>query len=202
MLLEVIKLAPNVAESYHTLALVFDSLQDKKTAMSFFLIAAHLDSKYSSYWEIIYDWSMWDDFSVLLSVIFVKLFFWNNLATLIHTPTSIVMMVWNIMYVLLSNNAERNIMIIELWNFFKCRKQDDYGQARYCLLKAIRAYPKNITLRCHLAELYVKLGDYQKAAVTYEQVHQLCYENVDALKMAVKVSLCFEIPWTWIQFCQ
>ncbi|KAG2398024.1 uncharacterized protein HKW66_Vig0137400 [Vigna angularis] len=125
VLLEVIKLAPNVADSYHTLGLVCNSLQDDKGAMTFYLIAALLNpTKYSSLWEMIFSWSI---------------------------------------------------------------KQGHKDQARYCLLKAITADPKNITLRRDLVGLYVELGDYQKAAVTYEQVHQLCYENVEPLKEAAKL---------------
>jgi len=106
------------------------------------------------------------------------------------------------MHALLLNNAERNSMMIEFWTFSKCREQGYIDQARHCLLKAITADPKDVTLRGLLARLYVELGDYQKAAVTYEQVHQLCHENVDPLKTAAKVCLCFEIAWTCIQFCQ
>ncbi|KAK7281527.1 hypothetical protein RIF29_09605 [Crotalaria pallida] len=53
-------------------------------------------------------------------------------------------------------------------------------------MEAITAYPKNVTLRSHRALLYVELGDYQKAVVAYEQVHQLCPENIDAIKTTAK----------------
>ena len=79
--------------------------------------------------------------------------------------------------------------------FSKCREQGDIGQASYCLSKAITADPKDITLRTHRALLYVELGDYQKAAAAYEQVHQLCHENVDALKSAAKVCLLLCLFW-------
>ncbi|KAK7341332.1 hypothetical protein VNO80_24258 [Phaseolus coccineus] len=124
VLLEVIKLAPNLPDSYHTLGLVCSSLQDYKRAMSFYLIAAHLTPKDSSLWKRIFTWSI---------------------------------------------------------------EQGYIDQARHCLLRAITADPKDVTLRGLLARLYVELGDYQKAAVTYEQVHQLCYENVDPLKAAAKL---------------
>lgn len=124
VLLEVIKLAPNLPDSYHTLGLVCSSLQDYKRAMSFYLIAAHLTPKDSSLWKRIFTWSI---------------------------------------------------------------EQGYIDQARHCLLRAITADPQDVTLRGLLARLYVELGDYQKAAVTYEQVHQLCYENVDPLKAAAKL---------------
>ncbi|KAG4973670.1 hypothetical protein JHK87_030491 [Glycine soja] len=123
VLREVIRLAPNLHESYHTLGLVYTSLQDYKRAMALYLIAAHLDAKESSLWKTIFTWSI---------------------------------------------------------------EQGYVDQAGYCLLKAIKADPKDVTLRCHLARLYAELGHYQKAAVTYEQVHKLCCENIDALKAAAK----------------
>ncbi|CAJ1933813.1 unnamed protein product [Sphenostylis stenocarpa] len=124
VLLEVVKLAPNLPDAYHTLGLVCSSLQDYKRAMSFYLIAAHLTPKDSSLWKRIFTWSI---------------------------------------------------------------EQGYIDQARHCLLRAITADPKDVTLRGLLARLYVELGDYQKAAVTYEQVHQLCYGNVDPLKTAAKL---------------
>ncbi|TXG68614.1 hypothetical protein EZV62_003549 [Acer yangbiense] len=51
------------------------------------------------------------------------------------------------------------------------------NKAKRCLKKAVRADPSDITLRFHLASLYVQLGDYQRAAEL-----QLCPENVKALK--------------------
>ncbi|KAG4385111.1 hypothetical protein GLYMA_12G027700v4 [Glycine max] len=123
VLCEVIRLAPNLHESYHTLGLVYTSLQDYKRAMALYLIAAHLDPKESPLWKTIFTWSI---------------------------------------------------------------EQGYVDQAGYCLLKAIKADPKDVTLRFHLARLYAELGHYQKAAVTYEQVHKLCCENIDALKAAAK----------------
>lgn len=93
------------------------------------------------------------------------------------------------MHVLILNSAVRNNLVTELRIFFKCREQGYVDQAGYCLLKAIKADPKDVTLRFHLARLYAELGHYQKAAVTYEQVHKLCCENIDALKAAAKVGL-------------
>ncbi|CAL0324315.1 unnamed protein product [Lupinus luteus] len=120
---EVVRLAPNLPDPYHTLGLVYRSLKDYKKATGFYMIAAHLTPKDSSLWELLFTWSI---------------------------------------------------------------EQGDIGQAGYCLSKAITADPKDVSLRSHRAKLYVELGDYQKAAVAYEQVHQLCPENVDALKAAAE----------------
>jgi len=48
--------------------------------------------------------------------------------------------------------------------------------------------------------LYAESQNYQKAAEAYEQVYQLCCENVDALKAAAKVSpYAFELIYFFIQ---
>ncbi|KAK1578509.1 hypothetical protein Q3G72_030812 [Acer saccharum] len=56
------------------------------------------------------------------------------------------------------------------------------NKAERCLKKAVRADPSDITLRFHLASLYVQLGDYHRAAESYGEIVQLCPENVKALK--------------------
>lgn len=74
-----------------------------------------------------------------------------------------------------------------LVTFIECSEQGDIGQANYCLSKAITSDPEDIQLRFHRAALYLELGDYQKAAESYEQIHQLCLENIEALKTGAKV---------------
>lgn len=73
------------------------------------------------------------------------------------------------------------------FKFIECSEQGDIGQANYCLSKAITADPEDIQLRFHRAALYLELGDYQKAAESYDQIHQLCTDNVEALKTGAKV---------------
>ncbi|KAG5037547.1 hypothetical protein JHK86_018387 [Glycine max] len=87
------------------------------------------------------------------------------------------------------STAVRNSLVTELRIFFKCREQGYVDQAGYCLMKAIKADPKDVTFRGHLARLFAELGHYQRAAVPYEQVHKLCCENIDALKAAAKVGV-------------
>lgn len=55
---EVIRLAPNLPDSYHTLGLVYSSLKDYKKAMNFYMIAALLTPKDSSLWKMLFTWSM------------------------------------------------------------------------------------------------------------------------------------------------
>ncbi|OVA19138.1 Tetratricopeptide repeat-containing domain [Macleaya cordata] len=125
VLKEVIMLAPNLSESYHTLGLVYEEIGDKKKAMNFYMLAAHLAPKeHPSLWKRL----------VSLSI-----------------------------------------------------EQGNTGQATYCLSKAIRADPEDMGLRFDRALLYIELGDYQKAAESYDHIVGFCPENLEARKMAAKM---------------
>ncbi|XP_039689949.1 general transcription factor 3C polypeptide 3 isoform X3 [Medicago truncatula] len=120
---EVVRLEPNLPDSYHTLGLVHGAIGDHENEMGFYMITAHLTPKDPTLWKTLYVWSI---------------------------------------------------------------GQDDIGQASYCISKAIKADPQDSSLRSHQAMLYAESQNYQKAAEAYEQVYQLCRENVDALKAAAK----------------
>ncbi|KAK8946653.1 hypothetical protein KSP39_PZI007023 [Platanthera zijinensis] len=66
-------------------------------------------------------------------------------------------------------------------------EQGNFGQVRYCLTKAITADPKDIGLRFDRALLYAELGEYQKAADSYDQITGIYPANVEARKMAAKM---------------
>jgi len=72
-----------------------------------------------------------------------------------------------------------------------CSEQNNAGQVRYCLSKAITADPKDVGLRFDLASLYFELGEYQKAAGLYSQIVGLYPGNIVARKMAAKVILFY-----------
>ncbi|KAI8526489.1 hypothetical protein RHMOL_Rhmol12G0001200 [Rhododendron molle] len=118
---EVIRVAPNLPDPYHTLGIIYSEIGDKKKALNFYMLAAHLTPKDSSLWKLLVPWSI---------------------------------------------------------------EQGNAGQARYCLSKAITADPADMSLRFSRASLYVELGEYQKAAESYEQISRLCPENLEALKTA------------------
>ncbi|XP_038879313.1 general transcription factor 3C polypeptide 3 [Benincasa hispida] len=63
----------------------------------------------------------------------------------------------------------------------------DIDQASYCLSKAIKAEPDDIDLLFHRASLYLERGDCEKAAETYDQIHQQCLGNVEALMTGAKL---------------
>lgn len=50
------------------------------------------------------------------------------------------------------------------------------------------ADPTDISLRYLQASLYDELGDYQKAAESYEQIQQISPDNVEAVKSGAKVN--------------
>lgn len=72
-------------------------------------------------------------------------------------------------------------------NSVTCRKQGNRGQAKYCLSKAITAEPENISLRFQLASIYLEVGDYQRAAESYEQIQKISPINVEALVAGAQV---------------
>lgn len=74
-------------------------------------------------------------------------------------------------------------------NNIKCRELDNKRQANYCLSKAITADPEDINLQFHRASIYVELGEYHKAAESYEQISRLCPDNIEVLKTATQVHL-------------
>ncbi|KAF4397088.1 hypothetical protein G4B88_008934 [Cannabis sativa] len=121
---QVVLQAPVTPDAYHTLGLAHDALGDKKRALGFYLLAAHLMPKDSSLWKMLVYWSI---------------------------------------------------------------ERGDIDQANYCLSKAITADPKDIQLRLHRASLYLELKDYKRAAESYDQIHQLSPENIEALKTSAKL---------------
>ncbi|KAH6782823.1 hypothetical protein C2S52_000278 [Perilla frutescens var. hirtella] len=58
LLHEVIRLAPNLFDPYHTLGLIYSELGDEKREMSFYMIAAHLAPKNASLWKHLLDKSI------------------------------------------------------------------------------------------------------------------------------------------------
>ncbi|KAI3465484.1 hypothetical protein Pfo_022147 [Paulownia fortunei] len=121
---EVIRLAPNLSDPYHTLGLIYTAMSDKKRALNFYMIAAHLTPKDASLWKLL---------------------------------------------------VTRSI------------DKGDKRQANYCLSKAIIADPEDIGLRFHRALLYVELGEYLKAADSYEQISRLCPDNIEVLEKATQL---------------
>lgn len=73
-------------------------------------------------------------------------------------------------------------------------------QTRYCLSKAITADPEDVSLRYQRASIYIELGDYQKAAESYEQIARRCPNDVEVLKKAVQVSASI-LPSVSVKLC-
>ncbi|PON55885.1 N-terminal acetyltransferase A, auxiliary subunit [Trema orientale] len=131
VLRQIVLQAPVSPDAYHTLGLVHDAMGDKKRALSFYMLAAHLMPKDSSLWKLLVYWS--------------------------------------------------------IEKYMDSGEKGYIDQANYCLSKAIKADPKDIQLRLHRASLYLERRDYKKAAESYDQIHQLSPENVEALKTGAKL---------------
>ncbi|KAM3323972.1 general transcription factor 3C polypeptide 3 isoform X1 [Capsicum chacoense] len=58
VLREVIRLSPNLPDPYHTLGLIYNAMGDKKRAMNFYMLAAHLSPKDASLWKLLVAWSI------------------------------------------------------------------------------------------------------------------------------------------------
>lgn len=78
-----------------------------------------------------------------------------------------------------------------LTSIITCREQGDKNLASYCLGKAITADRENIDLRLHRAGLFIELGEYYKAAETYEQISRLEPDNIEVLRLATQVQFLF-----------
>lgn len=55
---EAVQLAPNLPDPYYMLGLIYDAMNDRKKALNFHMIAAHLSPKDASLWEKLVVWSM------------------------------------------------------------------------------------------------------------------------------------------------
>ncbi|XP_008786393.1 general transcription factor 3C polypeptide 3 isoform X2 [Phoenix dactylifera] len=58
LLEEVVRLAPNLPDAYYVLGLIYDAKGDKKKALNFHMIAAHLTPKDPSLWKKLVAWSI------------------------------------------------------------------------------------------------------------------------------------------------
>lgn len=96
-------------------------------------------------------------------------------------------------YTIAAHLAPRDSSLWELlFDWFNTR--GNTPRAIYCLSRAITADPKNINLKYCRASLYVKVGDYRKAATSYEQIVQTCPDDVEALKTAANMyKLCGQL---------
>ncbi|XP_073159361.1 uncharacterized protein [Henckelia pumila] len=55
---EVIRLAPNLSDLYHQLGLIYKAMNDRKKALNFYMIAAHLTPRDASLWKLLVTWSI------------------------------------------------------------------------------------------------------------------------------------------------
>nr|KAJ0210758.1 hypothetical protein LSAT_V11C400208630 [Lactuca sativa] len=58
ILREIIRVSPNLPDSYHTLGLIYNAIGDKMRSVNFYMIAVHLTPKDASLWKLLVTWSM------------------------------------------------------------------------------------------------------------------------------------------------
>lgn len=58
VLTKVVRLVPNLPETYHTLGLVYDANGEKQKSMSFYMLAAVMKPKDSYLWKLLSEWSL------------------------------------------------------------------------------------------------------------------------------------------------
>ncbi|KAK1433400.1 hypothetical protein QVD17_10310 [Tagetes erecta] len=58
LLKEIIMISPNLPDPYHTLGLIYTDMGDKKRALGFYMLAAHLTPKEASRWKLLITWSL------------------------------------------------------------------------------------------------------------------------------------------------
>lgn len=58
LLKDVLRLAPNLSDVYHTLGLIYNAVGDRKKALTYYMFAAHLAPKDPSLWKLLVSWSI------------------------------------------------------------------------------------------------------------------------------------------------
>ena len=59
LLEEVVRIAPNLPDAYYILGLIYDAMGNRKKALNFHMIAAHLSPKDPALWRKLIAWSMY-----------------------------------------------------------------------------------------------------------------------------------------------
>ncbi|XP_078447572.1 tetratricopeptide repeat (TPR)-containing protein [Wolffia australiana] len=58
LLKDVLQIAPNLSDVYHTLGLIYNSMGDRKKALTYYMFAAHMAPKDPSLWKLLVAWSI------------------------------------------------------------------------------------------------------------------------------------------------
>ncbi|KAA3463161.1 general transcription factor 3C polypeptide 3 isoform X1 [Gossypium australe] len=211
VLKEGVQLEPKFPHLYHMLGLSYKALGDNKRAFQFYIIAGLLKPKDPDLWKLLFTWSifwgglpnlplwrvlelkvrdfMLRDFSAAVPPNLVQLNDYvlvsdRSLPLLpLKLATTAISGVFNFS---LSTAASSGLSSQVCFEPFLL-EQENVSLTCHCLSKAIMADPTDISLRYLQASLYDELGDYQKAAESYEQIQQISPDNVEALKSGAKI---------------
>ncbi|CAA6668256.1 unnamed protein product [Spirodela intermedia] len=58
LLKDVLQIAPNLSDVYHTLGLIYSAMGDRKKALTYYMFAAHMAPKDPSLWKLLVAWSI------------------------------------------------------------------------------------------------------------------------------------------------
>ncbi|KAL6560554.1 hypothetical protein OROGR_004113 [Orobanche gracilis] len=196
LLKEVILLAPNLSDPYHTLGLIYTAMGDKKKALNFYMIAAHLTPKDCSLWKLLVARSIEQGDKRQANYCLNK--------AIVADPQDIGL------------RFHRASLYIELGEYLKAA--DSYGQiSRLCpddievLEKATQLYKKcgqreravcmledrfrnhenvaNLSVVGLLVSVLMESNSYAKALEYIERAHQACGEEIP-LHISIKAGIC------------
>ncbi|XP_077231618.1 tetratricopeptide repeat (TPR)-containing protein [Tasmannia lanceolata] len=140
VLKEVVQLAPNLPDPYHTLGLVYNAIGDKKKALNFYMIAAHLTPKDPSLWKLLVTWSIEQGNTGQVMYCLSK--------AITADPKDI------------SLRLDRASLYIELGSYHKA--QESYDQI-------LGLFPANVEARMMAAKMYQKWGQVEQAINILEE---------------------------------
>ncbi|XP_043690462.1 general transcription factor 3C polypeptide 3 isoform X2 [Telopea speciosissima] len=162
VLKEVVRLAPNLPDSYHTLGLVHNAIGDKKKALNFYMIAAHLSPKDPSLWKLLFTWSIEQGNTGQARYCLSK--------AITADPEDI------------SLRFDRALLLIEL---------GDYQKAAESYEQILKRGPENVEALKMAAKMFQKCGQYERAVrilEDYMKDHQT-RTDLDVVNLLVAIHM-------------
>ncbi|EHA8590046.1 putative general transcription factor 3C polypeptide 3 [Cocos nucifera] len=134
LLEEVVRLAPNLPDAYYVLGLIYDAKGDKKKALNFHMIAAHLTPKDPSLWKKLVAWSIEQ----------------KNVGQVRYCLSKAI-------------TADPKDVGLRFDRALLCVELGEYQKAAESYAQIVAIYPANIEARKMAAKMYRKCGQVQRA---------------------------------------
>lgn len=160
---EVIRLSPNLPDSYHRLGLIYSQMGDKKRALDFYMLAAHLTPKDVSLWKVLVTLSM--ELGDRGRSMYV-------LSKAIQADPDDVDL-----------RFHRASLYVEL---------GDYRKAAELYEQILRLHPNNLEVLQTATQLYKKCGQHNRAICVLEDFLENHPNEVDLSVVNQLASLCME----------